>query len=235
MSDFWGRDGEASKIISRLQAKLDQIMASQQVQDEHVRRLVQEETARADKAEAQLADARDMTARAEKAEAEVSRLRAEPVRMEAEGIAYALRKAQDHAKRLEEMWREARAATEGACDRALAAEDEASDLRESRANLEQALREAQASCPCRRLGPCRPLCSCAHIFHSGGCDRCCAHGSEEQKRATALRIEAAMQLAEAFDRAEPWLEAVLCDEGRPARDALREKLVTYRKAGTRTV
>jgi hypothetical protein len=51
-------------------------------------------------------------------------------------------------------------------------------------------------CPCRHVTPCRDSCSCASLFQSGGCDRCCSYGSSEQRQAKAESM-----VAEATDRA----------------------------------
>ena len=45
-------------------------------------------------------------------------------------------------------------------------------------------------CPCRHVTPCRDSCSCANMFLSGGCDRCCSYGSWEQRQAKAERMVA---------------------------------------------
>lgn len=45
------------------------------------------------------------------------------------------------------------------------------------------------ACPCTIIEPCSDVCSCAYASHSGGCYRCAAWGSLEQ------RTERARQLA----------------------------------------
>lgn len=51
-------------------------------------------------------------------------------------------------------------------------------------------------CPCRHVAPCRESCTCANMFSSGGCDRCCSYGSWAQRQAKAESM-----IAEAADRA----------------------------------
>lgn len=43
-------------------------------------------------------------------------------------------------------------------------------------------------CPCRLVTPCSINCSCADPLQSGGCERCAAYGSMEQRRSTAERL-----------------------------------------------
>ena len=61
-------------------------------------------------------------------------------------------------------------------------------LRERDAAKEQAA--ARSGCPCRLVQPCKPECSCASRVQSGGCDRCCTYGSDEQRQAKAEWIVA---------------------------------------------
>jgi hypothetical protein len=48
----------------------------------------------------------------------------------------------------------------------------------------------RSGCPCTVEGiePCSYACSCAHPFMSGGCQRCAAYGSLEQRQAAARRL-----------------------------------------------
>lgn len=50
------------------------------------------------------------------------------------------------------------------------------------------LARLRRSCPCTRATPCKSLCSCAHPEASGGCERCCRYGSEEQRQKNAEEI-----------------------------------------------
>src|SRR6185369_8954853 len=52
----------------------------------------------------------------------------------------------------------------------------------ARAALRAELAQARAACPCKHTTPCSDACSCANPVMSGGCERCCAYGSEEQQR-----------------------------------------------------
>src|SRR5882724_7763961 len=47
---------------------------------------------------------------------------------------------------------------------------------------------AERGCACLYVDPCSENCSCAHPMMSGGCQRCCAHGSDEQKVSAAKTI-----------------------------------------------
>jgi hypothetical protein len=46
------------------------------------------------------------------------------------------------------------------------------------------------SCPCEYVAPCKPSCTCARPHMSGGCRRCCAYGSDEQRLARARKLVA---------------------------------------------
>ena len=46
----------------------------------------------------------------------------------------------------------------------------------------------KTSCPCCWGTPCNPHCSCVTPASSHGCQRCCAYGSDEQRRARAEHI-----------------------------------------------
>ena len=50
------------------------------------------------------------------------------------------------------------------------------------------LAEQRYGCPCLYVDPCSPACSCAHRGMSGGCERCCRYGSQEQRQAQAKRL-----------------------------------------------
>lgn len=81
------------------------------------------------------------------------------------------------------------------------------------------------SCPCTRVEPCSPACSCASSVQSGGCRRCCRYGSEDQRQAAAEAIAAdaasalaaeVLRTSDALERARatiesapegPWAEA----------------------------
>jgi hypothetical protein len=52
------------------------------------------------------------------------------------------------------------------------------------------------SCPCLYVDPCRPSCTCASSWMSGGCDRCCTFGSLEQRKAIARHLAASSTAAE---------------------------------------
>lgn len=43
-------------------------------------------------------------------------------------------------------------------------------------------------CPCLLVEPCSRQCTCANPGMSGGCRRCCAYGSLEQRTAKARRL-----------------------------------------------
>lgn len=43
-------------------------------------------------------------------------------------------------------------------------------------------------CPCLLVTPCSDSCSCAHPMLSGGCRRCCKHGSLEQRTEMARHL-----------------------------------------------
>jgi hypothetical protein len=45
---------------------------------------------------------------------------------------------------------------------------------------------APTGCPCTLTTPCGPNCTCSDIDLSGGCLRCCAYGSLEQRKAMAV-------------------------------------------------
>ncbi len=85
-----------------------------------------------------------------------------------------------------------------------------------------------SSCPCNYLDePCHPTCTCVYPYSSSGCSFCCTYGSEEQRKAAALRIATALrqsmsnldldkmerQLIEALEKETPesfdiWMEDV---------------------------
>lgn len=44
------------------------------------------------------------------------------------------------------------------------------------------------TCPCEFGNPCSSNCTCANSFMSGGCQRCCKYGSEEQQANAARRL-----------------------------------------------
>jgi hypothetical protein len=44
------------------------------------------------------------------------------------------------------------------------------------------------SCPCYYTTPCMSQCTCANPVRSGGCQRCCAYGSEEQRKSKAEKL-----------------------------------------------
>ena len=48
--------------------------------------------------------------------------------------------------------------------------------------------EQKGGCPCEHVTPCGYACSCANGHMSGGCRRCCQHGSPEQQLAAAARL-----------------------------------------------
>ena len=51
------------------------------------------------------------------------------------------------------------------------------------------------SCPCTYITPCNSQCSCANPILSGGCSRCCMHGSESQRKSSAERLAVIEKLA----------------------------------------
>jgi len=46
------------------------------------------------------------------------------------------------------------------------------------------------ACPCATgfVEPCGYACSCKDAYMSGGCRRCCQYGSDEQRKAAAVRL-----------------------------------------------
>jgi len=48
--------------------------------------------------------------------------------------------------------------------------------------------EPTGGCPCLYVEPCSSACTCANPLMSGGCQRCCAYGSIEQRQAKARQL-----------------------------------------------
>jgi hypothetical protein len=68
--------------------------------------------------------------------------------------------------------------------------DHARELEAELATLAPSHGGERSGCPCTVEGiePCSYACSCAHPFMSGGCQRCAAYGSLEQRQAAARRL-----------------------------------------------
>lgn len=81
------------------------------------------------------------------------------------------------------------------------AEQRAKRSAEAAAFQEKAQADA-SGCPCTLTTPCSSACTCANQIMSGGCNRCCRYGSEEQRKAAAEAIvereRGAMRAADAF-------------------------------------
>lgn len=63
--------------------------------------------------------------------------------------------------------------------------------------------ELDDGCPCLRIGPCRPACTCVRGCMSGGCGRCAKYGSREQQEAAARFIAGAIDSAIGRASGEP--------------------------------
>lgn len=89
------------------------------------------------------------------------------------------------------------------------------------------LQNNENDCVCTRAEPCQKNCSCAKPLMSHGCLRCCRYGSEEQKKAMALRLvaqekvyHAGMKVVELVDKDAPKEEiAAALEKARALRDA----------------
>lgn len=81
---------------------------------------------------------------------------------------------------------------------------------------------AAKSCPCYWTTPCSTNCSCANPVMSGGCERCCAYGNDEQRKNAAVRLASepdrrAEKLAEAgiavYCKDDMWFWNHVCGPG----------------------
>ncbi len=72
-------------------------------------------------------------------------------------------------------------------------------------------------CPCTLIEPCAEGCSCVTMFSSVGCERCAWYGSADQRRASAIRIAAAITEAgpEVTGEGNAGVSAYLSADGRP--------------------
>lgn len=50
------------------------------------------------------------------------------------------------------------------------------------------MKKENNSCSCHLTEPCSYACTCNNSLMSGGCERCCAYGSLEQRKAMAIKI-----------------------------------------------
>lgn len=68
---------------------------------------------------------------------------------------------------------------------------------------------SKSSCPCtfEEVEACKDQCTCRNPLHSGGCDRCCSYGNNEQ------RVEQAKRLAQIDKACKEFGLEVVCEDG----------------------
>lgn len=107
-------------------------------------------------------------------------------------------------------------------------QDKVQQLTEANSRLEADGIEFRG-CPCRHVTPCRDTCSCACMFQSGGCLRCCSFGSLAQRQAKAERM-----VAEAVDHVRLRAEAAQLKIKLAAMTAARDRACLLARTGYAT-
>lgn len=92
-----------------------------------------------------------------------------------------------------------RADLELICDAVNALPAHLTEIKELRSLVQQLMEIGQNACPCMHTTPCHERCTCVVPFSSSGCRRCCVYGSDDQRKAAAVRLAAQAEVAEAAE------------------------------------